>query len=151
MSCKVTWIKVIRNSEDCFPISFDYYITLLYYILQYFTIFYYMLLYFTIFYYILLYFTIFYYSLLYFTIFYYILLYYYIIALTISTTINQCWVPSRIWDINWLPKMKPCLGCCSQRSCAASCSEPTLAIDPPSKTPTAFCSKGVGPRKGSIL
>ena len=47
--------------------------------------------------------------------------------------------------------MKPCLGCCSQRSCAASCSEQTLAIDPPSKTPTAFCSKGVGPRKGSIL
>ena len=31
------------------------------------------------------------------------------------------------------------------------CSEPTLAIDVPSKTPTAFCSKGVGPGKGSIL
>ena len=46
------------------------------------------------------------------------------IPLTISTTktVNTCWAPSPIWDINWLPKMKSCLECCSQRSCAASCS-----------------------------
>ena len=45
------------------------------------------------------------------------------ITLTISTTkrVNTCWVPCWIWDIDWLPKMKSCLGCCSQRSCAASC------------------------------
>ena len=46
------------------------------------------------------------------------------IPLAISTTksVNTCWAPSPILDINWLPKMKSCLRCCSQRSCAASCS-----------------------------